>query len=216
MSETTVRSQVRYSEKTDNDTPVPLVDLATVKTYFGVTDTNLDGPLAIAIDVVSSVIRGYIGRMLTYGHYTEIFTDVFEPKTERYLIETPVENYRVTNIGSLMNKNTGRVVLTGGSLLTIEYDGGYQEIPADLKAVFMELVRQHMAFMGYEKIGTASPATAPPEKAVWVGTLKVEYAIAANSPMSRASGAGALSEDALAPYAAILDRYISHRKLVAT
>lgn len=216
MSESTVRSQVRYSEKTDVDPPVPLVILDDVKTYFGITDTALDGPLTIAIDVVSAVIRGYTGRTLTYGQYTEVFTDVFEPKIERYLIETPVDDYYASNVGFLMNKNTGRIALTGGPLLTIEYDGGYQEIPADLKAVFMELVRQHMAFMGYEKIGTASPATAPPEKAVWVGTLKVEYAIAANSPMSRASGAGALSEDALAPYAAILDRYISHRKLVAT
>lgn len=216
MSEATVRSQVRFSEKTDNDPLAPLVSVDDVKTYFGITDTALDIPLGMAVDIVSAVIRGYTGRTLSYGAYSEIFTDVFEPKIERYLIETPVEIYDPANIGVLLNKNTGRISLTGGPTHTILYEGGYAALPADLMAVFMELVRQQMSFMGHETIGTARPADAPKEKAIWLGSLKVEYAISATTAGAQATGMGALSAQALAPYAPILDQYKSYRKMVAT
>lgn len=216
MSEATVRSQVRFSEKTDNDPLVPLVTVDEVKTYYGITDTALDIPLGLAVDVVSAVVRSYVGRILTYGGYTEVFTDVFEPKIERYLIETPIDDYYPTNIGSLLNKNTGRIALTGGPRHEIGYDGGYDPIPADLRAVCMELTRQQMSLMGYTTIGNAGPADAPKEKAVWVGNLKVEYAISATTAAALATGMGALSDQALKPYAGILDKYLSYRRLVAT
>jgi hypothetical protein len=154
--------------------------------------------------------------MLTYGQYIEIFTDVFEPKVERYLIETPVVNYSPTNIGALLNANTGRIVLTGGPSHTIMYQGGYQTLPADLVGVVMELVRQQMAMFGVETLGTARPADAPKEKAVWVGSLKVEYAISATTVAAQATGLGALSDQALKPYLGVLGNYLSVRKLVAT
>lgn len=216
MSESTVRSQVRFSEKTDSDPLAPLISVADIKTFFGVTDTSLDAKLAMAADIVSGVIRLYTGRTLSKGTYVEVFTDVFEPKVERYLIETPISTYAPANIGALLNKNTGRILLTGGPSMSIEYEGGYDPIPGELAGVYMELVRQQMSVFGVDTIGSAPPASAPPEKAVWVGTLKVEYAVAANSPLSRAAGAGAMTEDALAPYAWILDSYKSHRKLVST
>jgi hypothetical protein len=216
MSEATAKSQVRHGEKTDNDPLAPLVSLDEVKAYFGIMDTALDTVLTMAADIVSSVIRGYTGRTLTYGSYTEVFTDVMEPKTERYLIETPIEDFYPANLGGLMNRNTGRVYLVAGQRVDVAYDGGYQVLPPDLMAVTMELIRQQAAFMGHDNLGTAPSALAPIEKAVWLGTLKVEYAVAATSPQSKAAGAGALSADGLAPYAIILDQYRSHRKLAAT
>lgn len=217
MSEITTRSQVRFSEKTDPADMDPLlVPLADIKSFFGVTDSALDAQLTLAAAMVSAAIRTYTGRMLTHGQYTETFTDVFEPKTERYLIETPIDNYSPTNVGSLLNKNTGRIVLTGGPSHTVTYFGGYQELPRDLYGVFVELVRQQMAFMGHDTIGNSQAVVAPPEKAVWVGTLKVEYAVGANSTQAKATGGGGFSEDALAPYAWILDSYRSRTRLVAT
>ena len=216
MSESTARSQVRFSEKTDNDAPVPLVTVDEIKLFFNIQDTSLDAQLAIATEIVSAVIRGYTGRNLTYGGYTEVFTDVMEPKIERYLVETPVEDYYPTNTGSLLNRNTGRVALVAGPRVEIAYDGGYQTIPADLSAVCTELVRQQMAAWGVEELGSTRPANVPQEKAVWLGTLKVEYAVNATSAQAKASGAGGFSEAALAPYLPILERYRSHRSLVAT
>jgi len=216
MSEATVHSQVRYSEKTDNDPLSPLVTVDQIKAYFNVTDTSLDIPLGMSADIVSAVIRGYTGRTLTYGSYTEVFTDVMEPKIERYLIEVPIEDFYPANLGGLMNKNTGRAFLVAGPRAEVSYDGGYQTLPADLMAVTMELVRQQMGFMGYETIGTARPADAPKEKAVWVGSLKVEYAINATTVAAQAGGMGALSPQALAPYADILNSYMTRARLVAT
>lgn len=216
MSESTARSQVRYSEKTDNDTPQPLVSLDDIKEFFNIGDDALDTQLALAADVVSAVIRNYTGRMITYGGYTEIFTDVLEPKTERYLIETPIVDYYSSNTGSLLNKNTGRVVLVAGPRVEITYDGGYDPIPSDLKAVVMELIRQQMAMFGVETLGSAKSADSPKEKAVWVGNLKVEYAISATTVAAQATGLGALSDQALKPYAGILNNYLSYRKIAAT
>jgi hypothetical protein len=216
MSESTARSQVRYSEKTDNDPAAPLISVSDIKLFFNIQDTTLDAQLTLATEIVSAVIRSYTGRNLTYGQYTEVFTDVFEPKVERYLVETPVVNYAPTNIGALLNKNTGRVVLTGGPSHTVMYQGGYQTLPADLSAVCMELVRQQMAAWGVEELGSTRPANVPQEKAVWLGTLKVEYAVNATSAQAKASGAGGFSEAALAPYLPVLEKYRSHRALVAT
>lgn len=216
MSESTVRSQVRYGEKTDNDTSSPLLSLDDIKTFFNIQDDVLDTQLMLANDIVSSLIRAYTGRTLTYGRYTEVFTDVMEPKTERYLVETPVQDFYDTNVGGLLNKNTGRVVLVAGPRVEISYDGGYDPLPADLAAVCMELIRQQMAAWGVETLGTTRPANVPQEKAVWLGTLKVEYAVNATSTQAKASGAGGFSDAALAPYSIILDKYRSHRVLVAT
>jgi hypothetical protein len=216
MSESTIRSQVRYSEKIDPDPLPPLISVADVKAFFGVIDNVLDAPLTAASAIVSSVVRSYTGRVLTKGTYTETFRDVFEPKAERYLIETPVHDLTVPSGAALLNARTGRVLLLAGPLSSLEYEGGYDPLPADLGAVCMELVRQQMAFMGYDQIGSAGQVNAPPEKAVWIGTLKVEYAVHASSQRAKSAGVGAISADGLAPYAVILDLYRSPRAMVAT
>lgn len=219
MSENTVRSQVRFSEKRDEDVPAPLFTLAEVKAYFGVVDTALDAPLTTALNIVSAVIRSYTGRTLSKGNYTEVFTDVSQPKTERYLVEIPIDIITapegVQGV-QLMNRATGRIEMISGPEVVIEYIGGYDPLPAELVGVGMELIRQQMAAMGYDTIGTGPPATAPQERAVTVGTLKVEYAISATSAQAKASGAGAMTFDALGPYSWILNGYMSYRKMVAT
>lgn len=217
MSEATAKSQVRASQKTNAAPPEDLLcPLSEIKIYLGVTDTALDMVLTLAASIVTDVIRDYTGRVITKGTYTEEYRDVFEPKVERYLIETPIDAIQDPTAATLLNSQTGRILLTGGPAHTVTYAGGYDPLPGGLRAVFMELVRQQMGFMGYEQVGTAPSANAPQEKAVWVGTLKVEYAVAATSAAAKAIGMGALSKDALAPYAMILDQYVARTKLVAT
>lgn len=215
MYEQGSQSQIRYSEKIDPaGIPEMLVDLAGIKAYFQITGSELDYPLMAAGSTVTTVIRNYTGRTISKAEYVENFEFVNDQKPDRYLIETPVLN--LVSGATLQNSKTGRILLTGGPLLTVTYEGGYDPIPWDLVSVYMELVRQQMSLMGHEQIGTARPADAPPERAVWVGTLKVEYAVGQTSPSVRAQGMGAITSDALAPYAEVLDSYMSHRRVAAT
>jgi hypothetical protein len=214
MSEVVVRSQIRYSELIPTDPVPPLKSLTDVKTWFGITDTTLDAQLTLALDAVSEAIRNYTGRYLTFGTYTENFRYVISDKPERYLVETPIKT--LTSGAELMNRKTGHVFVTGGPLLEVVYEGGYETLPADLTIVLFDLIRQQMAVWGFEEIGTAKPANIPQEKAVWLGTLKVEYAISAASVQAKSAGAGGISDAALAPYAFVLDTYRSMRRLAAT
>jgi hypothetical protein len=217
-SEQTALSQVRFSEITSDlpDPLPPLVTLDKVKTWFGVTDSTLDQQLTVAIDIVSGVIRRYCGRTFSKANYTEVFQDVMEIKPERYLIEIPIISIADTNIASLLNRKTGRILMTGGPSLSIEYEGGYDPLPSDIVGVAMELIRQQMAAFGVTELGTNSPVVTPAERAVWVGTLKVEYAIGANSEAAKAAGAGAYADAALEPYSGVLDSYKSYRVVMAT
>lgn len=218
MSEVAARSQTRYSELLPKTAPAPLKSLADMKTWFGVTDAAYDAQLTLAGDAVSQAIRNYTGRYLTLAEYTENFNYVVVDKPERYLVETPIKMFdTVVNVGAeLLNKMTGHIFMTAGARQSIVYEGGYDPLPADLTIVFYDLVRQQMSAWGIEELGTAKPANVPQEKAVWLGTLKVEYAISAASVQAKASGAGGISDAALAPYAATLDFYRAARRLAAT
>lgn len=221
MSEASAASQVRAAEvipQPPEQAIPPLMSLDDVKTWFGIADTTLDTQLTLAIEAVSQSIRNYTGRYLTRGSYQENFWQVDDQKPERYLQEVPVVVFDtvVNNGATLMNRNTGRVNIVAGQMVPVLYDGGYDPLPADLSVVFLDLVRQQMAAWGFEELGTAKPANVPQEKAVWLGTLKVEYAVNATSTQAKASGAGGISDAALAPYASVLDTYRSNRKLAAT
>lgn len=214
MSEAVARSQTRFSELIPTDPIAPLKALADLKTWFGVTDTTLDAQLTLALDAVSQAIRNYTGRYLTFGTYTENFRYVISEKPERYLVETPIKT--LTSGAELMNRNTGHIFVTGGPLLEVVYEGGYETLPADLTIVLYDLVQQQMSAWGVEKLGTSQPLSAPQEKAVWLGSLKVEYAISAASTQAKSAGAGGIADAALAPYAFVLDNYRSWRKVAAT
>lgn len=217
MSEETARSQVRFSEKIDpDDLPPELVSVDDIKTYFGITDTTLDIPLLASSAIVTAVLRSYTQRALSLGTYIETYTDVHERKPERYLIETPVQDLGPGSDGTLMNKKTGRIWMVAGQKRVVTYAGGYNPIPMDLMAVYMELIRQQMALMGHDQIGTAPPVSALTERSVTVGALRVDYAAGANSQAVTSSGRGAITKEALAPYADILLQYCARTSLVAT
>lgn len=223
LSDVTARSQVRFGNlEPVVDPPVTLVDLDTIKQFFGIKDTAIDDQLMSAAAIVTAVIRTNTGRYLNKGSYVETFTDVNDQKPERYLVETPVinilppQNVAVPEVATLMQGRTGRVLLTAGPVVDVIYEGGYDPLPYDLLGVFYELVRQQMGIWGFETLGVFKPYAAPAEKSVTVGSLKVEYAVSANSLAARANSGSPLSEEALMPYEAILSSYRSYRRLVAT
>lgn len=220
LTDVTAASQVRFSELTPK-TKVEdlLIQIDVIKTFFGVKDTSLDVQLTLAAGIVTSAIRTYTGRYLSFGEYQEVFTDVSDQKPERYLIETPIrELYPNVTVPSpqadLLNANTGRIVMTAGPVVEVHYQGGYETLPADLVGVFLELIRQQMAIWGVITLGNMS-STTPIEKSVTVGSLRVEYAVTGATPMARATAGGPLTVDGLIPYAGVLDAYVSYRRLVA-
>lgn len=220
LSEATAKAQVRYGDlRPVNPPPTSLVDLADIKTFFGIQDSSLDSQLTMASAMVTSVIRNHTGRYLTKGTYVETFTDVMDQKPERYLIETPVELVVPPTNGdvvTLLQQTTGRVLLMAGPAVEVTYEGGYDPMPADLLGVFFELIRQQMGAWGFDTLGTSKPSAAPMERSVTIGSLRVEYAVSAASMAAKASSGSPLSSEALTPFAMILDHYLSYRRLVAT
>lgn len=199
-------------------TPVPLpplFDFAAVKDWFALPDSQPDTKLRVSMGAVSKAIRDYTGRVLTKGEFTETFVDVISEKSLRYLRETPVVVTKParsrTGVLStdvpLLNSQTGLVRLPAGPVVQVTYTAGYDPVPEDLQIVFMELLRMQMAMLGATSFGSSSMNSGPQEKAVWVGTLKVEYAVSATTEQAKASGAGGITAAALAPWSEVLDYY---------
>ena len=213
----------RYSEFNYTEPLPPLFDYAAVKDWFGLAEATPTKKVATAMGAVSKAIRDYTGCIITKGEFTEIFQDVCDMAAYRYLRETPVFQVPAptmeTGLGpqglEVKNWRTGRVYLHSGPSVTVVYTAGYDPVPPDLEIVYMELIRMQMAQLGEPTFGT-STTVVPQEKAVWVGTLKVEYAVSATSDATKSSTAGGISEAALAPWALVLDEYRSRVKLVAT
>jgi hypothetical protein len=98
----------------------------------------------------------------------------------------------------------------------VNYDGGYPTLPADLRAVFLELARRQLTAMGVDlaALGGTSGAGLP-VKSVSIGQLRVDYAQATGSSASAATR-GPLSGETLEEFATVLDLYRHPRRVVAT
>jgi hypothetical protein len=216
-------SDTRFPQLDGPESLPPLFDYAAVKAWFGLTEDTPNVRVTVAMNAVSTAIRNYTGRTITKGAFTETFEDVREDTTCRYLLETPLDLTVPPKVDAGMgeqdlevfNAKTGRVKIFAGPRVRVSYSAGYDPVPDDLQIVFMELLRLQMAQLGESTFGTATTVT-PQEKAVWVGTLKVEYAVSATTEQSKAAAAGGITADALAPWASVLDMYRSRTSLVAT
>jgi len=216
----------RFSEFEHTEPLPPLFDYDTVKEWFGLTEVTPDVKVLAAMGAVSKAIRDYTGCVLTKGEFTETFDDVvfeYEKDGVRYLRETPIDMLEPPTMDNglgaqsleVLNAKTGKVRLHGSPQVIVNYTAGYDPIPEDLLIVYMELIRLQMAQLGESSFGN-STTVAPQEKAVWVGTLKVEYAVSPTSQATQSATAGGISQAALAPWAGVLDNYRSRVKLVAT
>lgn len=216
-------SDTRFSQFDYTEPLPPLFDYATVKAWFGLTADTPTVKVTAAMGAISAAIRSYTGRILTKGSFTETFEDVREETVCRYLREIPMDLTTApkVNVGlgqqdlEVFNAKSGRVKLLAGPRVVVSYDAGYNPLPDDLQIVFMELLRLQMAQLGESPFGTSTAVT-PQEKAVWVGTLKVEYAVSATSDQTQATIAGGITSAALAPWSSVLDQYRSRGMLAAT
>lgn len=216
-------SDTRFSEFIPPDPLPPLFDYAAVKEWYALTPATPELRVQTSMDAISKAIRDYTGRVLTKGSFEETFEDVRGDTVCRYLRETPIDMTTPPKLDAGMgpvdlvvfNARSGRVQLLAGPRVKVTYDAGYAVMPSDLCIVFMELLRLQMAQLGEDQFGN-STTISPQEKAVWVGTLKVEYAVSATTEQSKAASAGGITAAALAPWANVLDEYRSRVKLVAT
>lgn len=190
----------------------PLVSYDEVKNWFGLTDAIPLPQVAGVMSAISQLIRNYTGRILTHGEYVETFQLVSDEKAARFTREFPID--RATIGVEVLSYEQGSIRVPPGMFSDVTYLAGYEMIPADLTFVFMELLRMQMGIMEIPGFGVTT--TAPVEKAVSVGSLKVEYAVSANTSFAKLATAGGLSAEALVPWHGTLDAYRSFRTLVSS
>lgn len=223
-----------------------LMTLEDLAPLLGLT-LPLTEPLAsqvpFATEGVSRLIRQYVGRNLSEGSFTEFFGQpgflVRSSEGGALGVKVNLTEWPVTEITALtvngvprtfppatINHSLGTLwlpwegqPLTQAVPIGVEYVGGYDPLPADVKGVFLDLVRRQLAAMGANLAagGSTIPAATAPIKAVTVGALKVEYAVASQpAAAGAAGGASPFTTDAVAGYASTLDEYRSVRKVAAT
>jgi hypothetical protein len=194
-----------------------LITVERLKSLLGVADGLYDAPIQFALEVASQLIQDYTGRRLVYGRYTEIFRG---PCYTLDLGEFPVAQVEsftpAIGFGHTLFRDTG-IVKMNGSLggfneVSVTYTAGYEQMPADIVAVLLDLSKRQLMSMGVElpSMGDLRPQT----KGVTVGTLKVDYAVSAT--VNQQSAGSAVSGPALKQYAGVLDMYVHPRRLVAT
>jgi hypothetical protein len=146
----------------------PLVSLADVKAYLGISTTEYDVFLQNQIEVVSEAIQLFCRRDLIATDFKEIFyaddarlsgsprnvltldqypvieisdiNEVYGPDNDP--TESEVVDYRLNKpVGKIMNFNY-LPAFSRGSRIVVEYRAGYETLPPLLKSVVMDLIKE--------------------------------------------------------------------------
>jgi hypothetical protein len=142
-----------------------LVTLSDMKSYLGITGTDYDVFLTQQIELISEAIESYCDRKFSVATYTQSYYR--DEYLEKY-VPTSVTLYHfpVVQINSILEKNvisdpgvalndfrlnkpTG-IVFTidgarffgNGDIVEVEYDAGYDSIPATIQSVVYALVSE--------------------------------------------------------------------------
>jgi hypothetical protein len=212
-----------------------MMTLAEVKALLGVPsgEEGFDVQLTFAIDVVSSMIRDYTSRYLMLDTYIDEFVGPY-PANGDLLIgagtrlnrdglflstwEFPIRevvSFTVDGLDSLpsyrMRRDYGLILPTGygpGSTIVVEYEAGYATLPANLKSVFLDLVRRQLAALGAD-ISTVSTSNVEPApmRAVSIGQLRVEYAMGVTMSNVSSTVLSPMSSMVLEEYAHVFALY---------
>lgn len=140
-----------------------LITRAEYKNYLGITSTNKDAEIDLLIPKVSSLVKTYCRRSFI-DYYDEASIEYFEGGFDRfYLKEGPVREVlavkKSTNYGktySVLTEYTNWV-LDGDSVRVldavvfeplirgyrVEYFGGFEVVPEDLKLAVLDLVEYY-------------------------------------------------------------------------
>lgn len=220
------------------DPSEPLIAVDDLAALLGLTlplGPPLDTQVVFAARAVAAAIRSYCGRQIVRGEYAERFIGGLPVEREGEggplywrltLTEWPVGEIVEIKSGSrLLNPElavihgTLGVVLVPVSLagaaspIDVTYLGGFDPLPGDLAALYVDLCRRQLLTMGATLPGVALA----PVKAVTVGALKIDYAIS-NVPAEGALAGGPMpmTADALVAYEPTLGRFRAVRKMAAT
>jgi hypothetical protein len=148
-----------------------LTDLATVKSWLGITGGTSDGLIATLISAVSAFIPNYLGRQILAARYVE----TYRGNGQHQLL---LRNFPVTAVASVAFAGQSiitvadPVALTSGFLfddrtltligcrlpvglpVVVSYTAGYDMPPADIAQAAVELVGE--AFRRRDRIGVSS------------------------------------------------------------
>lgn len=220
------------------DPSEPLIAVDDLAALLGLTlplGPPLDTQVVFAARAVAAAIRSYCGRQIVRGEYAERFIGGLPVEREGEggplywrltLTERPVGEIVEIKSGSrLLNPElavihgTLGVVLVPVSLagaaspIDVTYLGGFDPLPGDLAALYVDLCRRQLVTMGAPVTG----GSGAPVKAVTVGALKIDYAVnSVDAAGALVGGPMPLTADALAAYDPILGQYKSVRMLAAT
>jgi hypothetical protein len=148
-----------------------LTDLATVKSWLGVTTSATDGLIATLITAVSAFIPNYLGRQVLSASYVETYRG--NGQHELLLRNFPITAVAsVAFAGQTITAPADPVALTSGLLfddrtltligqrfpvglpIVVSYAAGYSAAPADISQAAAELVGE--AFRRRDRIGLSS------------------------------------------------------------
>jgi hypothetical protein len=148
-----------------------LTDLATVKSWLGLTTSGSDALIASLITAVSAFIPNYLGRQILGGSYIETYrgngqhalllrnfpiTAVASVAFAGQTITTPADPVALTS-GFLFDDRALTLIgcrLPVGLPVVVSYTAGYVVAPADVSQAAVELVGE--AFRRRERIGLTS------------------------------------------------------------
>lgn len=150
-----------------------LVDLATVKDEFGIAldDESQDARLTRYIATASAQIHGFCQRIFPAQTYRNIFLQIgcgALSVSERPVIEligvssdgAAADDYEIDNDTGLMWRLVGGIRYRDWycGTLTVDFRAGYEEIPVDVQAAAILLVRLRQGLRGWNAENPRDPA----------------------------------------------------------
>jgi hypothetical protein len=199
-----------------------LITLDDMKDYLGIplSDTSKDVFLESEIATISQAIEGYCGRIFEVGTYTQIYYfDEFEKLTkDLYLYHFPVKEITEVREGGealepaeyRVKKNHGILIKPRGFFRTgenveVDYEAGFDEIPAPITSVVKSLVEERY---NKRELGIGVNFGNDVQQISIPGTINVafDYSLQANE---RKTAFGTI----LGNYVNVLDFYRSERAI---
>lgn len=212
-----------FPELTAPDPVPPLMTATELRSLLGITDpiTPTDAQIEFARDVGTGVIRDHTGRLLSFGPYSDRFIGVV-PRVQLVVSEFPIKTVTsVTVNGDALDLSNVEVRPHLGMFslkftpafaeVVINYDGGYEKVPANLQMVLLEFTRRQLQAMG---LSTGAVSMEAPVKGVSIGNLRMDYAVAPTADYMPGTLSPVVTK-VNSEFTDTLDRYRHPRMLVA-
>jgi hypothetical protein len=191
-------------------------DLATAKAWLGITGTDQDAEVQAAMDAVMLIAERYCNRRFLKAQEIETFNgDVATVLLSRVPVESITsvvagESTLDPETGYVSDKRTGivrcccdhRCRCWCGCVITIDYVGGFDPLPADLEMALYGCLGVLWARMQTPP-GEAAAATGPMKSMVLFDFARIDYDTSAIT----GDGGGAGVHPAIAGELAIFDGY---------